>query len=144
MEIASSRLSFFVFKDENSTKHTVRCDSNDKYQCDCEFSKVYSLPCRHVLHIVATQDLCIFASYSYLPRWLKESPFDIDESSSDSIHSFNSTQSVSSTNSIKRKLNANNRYHLFKPIADLHMSYMTNLSQLSEPDFREALAEYQR
>jgi len=86
VEIASSSLSFFVFKGENSTKHTVRCDSNDKYQCDCEFSKVYSLPCRHVLHIVATQDLCIFASYSYLPRWLKERPFDIDESSSDSIY----------------------------------------------------------
>ena len=61
-----------------------------------------------------------------------------------SFRSFSSTQSVSTTKVVQHQLTANNRYNLFKPTASLHLSYMSNLEQLSEADFLESLADYKK
>ena len=102
VELAGNYRTFTVNKQGEARRHSlVQSDINDKFKCDCEYSKFNALPCRHVLFIIDHFKLPIYESFNFLPRWLKATSFvNEDSNSNDSVIS---TQSVASTNTVKRR-----------------------------------------
>jgi hypothetical protein len=68
---------------------------------------------------------------------------------SDSFSSFSAVSVqpltvISTEQAAKPKLDATDRYHLFKPTADLHMSTIMNINQLSDAQFLKHLNTYKQ
>jgi hypothetical protein len=103
-------------------------------------SKTNVLPCRHFLYLFRALELPIYESFNFLPRWLKEVPIHFSDDYNGSAVSVSSSQLISS----KRKLASSDRYNLFKPTAQLHLSFLTSLKQLSQLAFVRHLDSYKQ
>jgi hypothetical protein len=114
-KIASAIPTYFVHRaEEGAQRHTVVANEFEKYSCNCLYTKVNALPCRHILYILRTLELSIYDNYSYLPRWLKQHSFEEENSNSnDSLTS--QVSSSSSVTTLRRKVTQSDRYHYIKP-----------------------------
>ena len=106
---------------------------NSKYSCDCAYSLVNLLPCRHLLFLfrefnlsIITLTLTLTHNFNYLPRWLnilKQTVSSTNENLDQTTQITSTQYCTTSVQMLKSKMTSNDRYYAVKPYLDMHMSY---------------------